>query len=134
MSAIVGKRSRESDINELLSLNRPRGQEPLLNKDQLSVVNKVMGYSSIRVTATVTFIGSTLALVVVIAKSSRGVWWWILLAALCVAFGIWTWIYTSKPGTFADKKLLNISRGNWALLSFCMFDAVLAVLSVLALF
>jgi hypothetical protein len=132
MSAILGGATRKTQLRELLFLNKPRSQEPLLNEEQLAVVNKVLGYSGLKVTTTVTVISSIAALFIVILKSSRMWWWWVFIAVVCVGFITWAWVYTGNPGKFADKKVLSISKATWVLIIFCAFDTLLAILSVFA--
>lgn len=129
-SALLSKRSRQQSINEVLSRYKPPEAKPLLDSNQLSVLDATISQSNLYVTTTVTLVASVVAVLVIALKSSHVWLWWAFLGVVVLAFIMWLWVYTRKR--FSDSGLLSITIGTWVLILFCAFDVGLAVLSVLA--
>jgi hypothetical protein len=128
VSSLVSKKSRRQSMDEILSRNKPQDKKDLLEPDQLVVLEGAISLSSLYVTVTTTLIGSVFALLVITVKSALPWLWWVLVAVVCVAIGMWIWIYTRK--SYSAKGFFSIPVGTWALIVFCAFDIGLAVLSV----
>src|ERR1019366_10537546 len=124
-SAIRSPTARRQAITELNTLNG----SAILSADQVDVLDRAIGRSSMYVTTNVTMVASILAALLIVLRNSQPWLWWAWFGVVIVAIGMWTWVSTrnrlSSPGCF------NFSIGTWIVIAFCAFDAVLGFVSVL---
>ncbi len=131
-SSVLGKISRESDLEQLVARYKPVNEKAAISTEQLAVINTTLGHSGLRVTTSVTVLASVAAFFLVAVRTGATWLWWSCIVVLVWAAMIWIWVYTRKVGYFATSGFLGLSKGTWALILFCSFDAALAASSILA--
>jgi len=132
-SLIFERQTTISTLEKLAVLNKPEGRAHQLTVDQIAVMADWLGLSTLRLTAISTSLISFIVAVVIVMgqerRSPTGLLW-TLPAFVIVGFLLVWWVHTKEVHYFTAPGILGIRRDIWATLLFCLYDVLLAVLSV----
>ncbi len=117
-----------------LSAGPKPSSAPNLTSDQQELIVNCIGFAALKTTTVLTtFVSAFAAVVIIRGSQASNLIWWLLIFSLLVAGFLLFWWVLPKPVYYASKKSLgNIDWMTIVVLAFCVYDAILAALSVLA--
>ncbi len=136
LSSLVFERQMTiNTLEKLALLNKPKGQAQDLTADQIAVMADWLGLSFLRLTAISTSLISFIVAIVIVMGQERcsptGLLWTLPVFVIIGFLLVW-WVHTKEVNYFAAPGSLGIRRDICATFLFCLYDVLLAALSVAA--
>ena len=130
-SLILDRRVLISSLEDLAALPKPPGTRFDLTSDQREVIAEYVSHASLKSTTVLTSVTSGFVAVVIIISNQPVSWLsWSMALVMLLAFSLVVWVLPRKVYYFSMRTRVGLDRGTVLVLLFCLYDVLLAALSL----